>query len=136
MKELNIMSCNCSEFQETAENLQFLNKSILDIVTKLDEQTSMLNRAVFKSATHCGCIEIHATKQLFSDRKTLEENKLDMDTHVEGMLCPKCREKIEEEMGELIFYLASMCAALDLDLESIMNSKLEHLKTLGIYNLL
>ncbi len=39
-------------------------------------------------------------------------------------------------MGELIFYLASMCAALDLDLESIMNSKLEHLKTLGIYNLL
>lgn len=130
------MSCNCSEFQETAGNLQLLNKSILDIVTKLDEQTSMLNRAVFKSATHCGCIEIHATKQLFSGRKTLEENKMDMDTHVEGSLCPKCREKIEEEMGELIFYLASMCAALDLDLEDIMNSKLEHLKTLGIYNLL
>lgn len=130
------MSCDCSEFQNIIGNLQLLNKSVLDIVTKLDEQTSMLNRAVFKSATHCGCIEIHATKQLFSDNKTLEENMLDLDNHVEGELCPKCKEKIEEEMGELLFYLASMCTALDLDLDNIMATKLAHLKTLGIYNLL
>jgi hypothetical protein len=130
------MSCDCREFQNVTGNLQLLNKSILDIVTKLDEQASMLNRAVFKSATHCGCIEIHATKQLFSDNKTLEENQQDSETHVEGELCPKCKEKIEEEMGELMFYIASMCCALDLDLESIMNTKLKHLKTLGIYNLL
>jgi hypothetical protein len=130
------MSCDCNEFQNLTANLQLLNKSILDIVTKLDEQTSMLNRAVFKSATHCGCIEIHATKQLYSPSKTLEENQLDLDTHVEGNLCPKCRDKIEEEMGELLFYIASMCEALDLDFESIMSKKFDHLKTLGIYNLL
>ncbi|HCX61218.1 DUF1573 domain-containing protein [Sedimentibacter sp.] len=130
------MSCDCNEFQNLTANLQLLNKSILDVVTKLDEQTSMLNRAVFKSATHCGCIEIHATKQLFSQNKTLEENQLDLENHIEGELCSKCREKIEEEMGELIFYLASMCSALNLDLNDIMESKLDHLKTLGIYNLL
>lgn len=130
------MSCDCSEFQNITDELQLLNKSILDIVTKLDEQTSMLNRAVFKSATHCGCIEIHATKQLFSDNKTLEENQLDLESHVEGVLCPKCKEKIQEEMGELMFYMASMCSALGMNLEQVMNAKLEHLKTLGIYNLL
>ena len=129
------MSCKCSEFQTTAE-LQLLNKSILDIVTKLDEQTSMLNRAVFKSATHCGCIEIHATKQIYSPHKSLEENQQELDTHIEGDLCPKCRDKIEEEMGELLFYLASMCQALNLELADIMSKKHEHLKTLGLYNLL
>ena len=130
------MSCDCNEFQNLTTNLQLLNKSILDVVTKLDEQTSMLNRAVFKSATHCGCIEIHATKQLFSQNKTLEENQIDLENHIEGELCPKCREKIEEEMGEIMFYLASMCSSLNLDLNEIMDSKLDHLKTLGIYNLL
>ena len=81
------MTCNCSEFQKSTAELQLLNKSILDIVTKLDEQTSMLNRAIFKSATHCGCIEIHATKQIYSPHKSLEENQKELDTHIEGELC-------------------------------------------------
>ncbi len=130
------MSCNCNEFQQTTSELQLLNKSILDIVTKLDEQTSMLNRAVFKSATHCGCIEVHATKQIYSPHKSLEENQKELETHIEGELCPKCREKIIEEMGELFFYLASMCEALNLNMGEILTEKHKHLKTLGLYNLL
>ena len=136
MKGVENMTCNCSEFQSSTADLQLLNKSILDIVTKLDEQTSMLNRAVFKSATHCGCIEIHATKQIYSPHKSLEENQKELDTHIEGELCPKCQDKIIEEMGELLFYLASMCEALDLSLADIMAKKYQHLKTLGLYNLL
>lgn len=130
------MSCNCSEFQQATSDVQLFNKSILDIVTKLDEQTSLLNRAVFKSATHCGCIEIHATKQIYSPHKSLEENQKELDTHIEGELCPKCREKIIEEMGELLFYIASMCEALDISLEEVLTEKFKHLKTLGLYNLL
>ena len=136
MKGVENMSCNCSEFQQATSDLQLLNKSILDIVTKLDEQTSMLNRAVFKSATHCGCIEIHATKQIYSPHKSLEENQKELDTHIEGELCPKCREKIIEEMGELLFYIASMCEALDINMEEVLAEKFKHLKTLGLYNLL
>jgi len=130
------MSCDCAEFQDYAANLQLRNKSILDIVTKLGEQNSLLNRAVFKSATHCGCIEINASKQAYSEDKTLEENKEDFTNHITGELCPKCQEKIEEEIGDLLFYLATLCDALNLDLEEIMEQKLNHLKTLGIYNLL
>jgi len=136
MKGVENMTCNCSEFQKSTADLQLLNKSILDIVTKLDEQTSMLNRAVFKSATHCGCIEIHATKQIYSPHKSLEENQKELDTHIEGELCPKCKDKIVEEMGELLFYLASMCEALDLSLADVMAKEYDHLKTLGLYNLL
>ena len=136
MKGVENMTCNCSEFKKSTAELQLLNKSILDIVTKLDEQTSMLNRAVFKSATHCGCIEIHATKQIYSPHKSLEENQKELETHIEGELCPKCQDKIVEEMGELLFYLASMCEALNLNLADIMSKKFEHLKTLGLYNLL
>ena len=136
MKGVENMTCNCSEFQKSTAELQLLNKSILDIVTKLDEQTSMLNRAIFKSATHCGCIEIHATKQIYSPHKSLEENQKELDTHIEGELCPKCQDKIIEEMGELLFYLASMCEALDLSLADVMAKEYDHLKTLGLYNLL
>jgi uncharacterized protein YabN with tetrapyrrole methylase and pyrophosphatase domain len=136
MKGVENMSCNCSEFQQATSDVQLFNKSILDIVTKLDEQTSLLNRAVFKSATHCGCIEIHATKQIYSPHKSLEENQKELDTHIEGELCPKCREKIIEEMGELLFYIASMCEALDISLEEVLTEKFKHLKTLGLYNLL
>lgn len=130
------MSCNCNEFQYLTAHAQLLNKSILGITTKLDEQTSMLNRAVFKSATHCGCIEIHATKQLYSQNKSMLENQIDLDNHIEGHLCPKCKEKIQEELGELLFYIASMCEALELNLDEIIGQKINHLKTLGIYNLL
>ena len=136
MKGVENMSCNCSEFQQATSDVQLFNKSILDIVTKLDEQTSLLNRAVFKSATHCGCIEIHATKQIYSPHKSLEENQKELDTHIEGELCPKCREKIIQEMGELLFYIASMCEALDISLEEVLTEKFKHLKTLGLYNLL
>jgi predicted house-cleaning noncanonical NTP pyrophosphatase (MazG superfamily) len=130
------MSCDCAEFQKCTSNLQLRNKSILDIVTKLGEKNAMLNRAVFKSATHCGCIEINASKQVFSKDKTLEENKDILESHIDGELCPKCQDKIEEEIGDLLFYLASLCDALDLDLDTIMKLKLRNLKTLGIYNLL
>ncbi len=130
------MSCDCAEFQDYTANLQFRNKSILDIVTKLGEQNALLNRAVFKSVTHCGCIEINASKQIISNNKTLEENKEDLSTHIDGELCQKCQDKIEEEIGDLLFYLASLCNALDLDLDDIMKHKLDQLKTLGIYNLL
>ena len=130
------MPCNCAEFQEYTANLQFRNKSILDIVTKLSEQNAFLNRAVFKSVTHCGCIEINANKQVFSNNKTFEENKEILENHIVGDLCPKCKEKVEEEIGDLLFYIASLCDALDLSLDEIMKHKLSNLKTLGIFNLL
>ncbi len=130
------MPNECSVFQDCVSNAQFRNKSILDIVTKISEKTAMLDRAVFKSVTHCGCIKINAIKQVICIDKSIEENKECLKSHIEGNLCEKCTEKIEEEMGDLLYYLASLCDSLDMDLGDIIQQKQEYLKTLGIYSLL
>lgn len=130
------MSRDCAEFQNCIAELQLRNKSILDITTKLSEQSSRVNRAVAKSVTHCGCINIDASKQIFNDNKSLQENKEVMKTHISGQLCPTCQDKIEEEISDLLFYLASLCESLNLDMQDIMEQKIKELKTLGIFNLL
>jgi len=130
------VSRDCAEFQNCIAELQLRNKSILDITTKLSEQNARVNRAVAKSVTHCGCIKIDASKQLFNDNKSLQENKELMKTHIIGQLCPTCQDKIEEEISDLLFYLTSLCESLNLDMQDIMEQKIKELKTLGIFNLL
>lgn len=130
------MSNAYSIFQECVSNAQFRNKSILDIVTKLSEQTALLNRAISKSVTHCGCVKINAKKQYINNQKSLEENRISLNSHLEGDLCPKCKEKVEEEMGDLMFYLASLCETLNIDLIDVVEHKTDFLKTFGKYSLL
>ncbi|QSX07052.1 DUF1573 domain-containing protein [Sedimentibacter sp. zth1] len=130
------MSSECSNFQECVSNVQFRNKSILDISSKLSEQTALLNRALVKSATYCGCISINAQKQIIDNNKSIDENRKCLKSHIEGRLCEKCKEKIEEEMGDVLYYLVSLCDALDLELDEVMKQKQKYIKTLGIYSLL
>lgn len=130
------MSNAYSVFQDCVSNAQFRNKSILDIVTKLSEQTALLNRAVSKSVTHCGCVKINAKKQYINNQKSIEENKISLNNHLDGYLCPRCREKIEEEIGDLMFYLASLCETLDISLDDVIEQKTDFLKTFGKYSLL
>ena len=63
-----------NDFQEQVDNVLIRHKSVIDILTKLNEYTARINRAVAKSVTTCGCIEIHATKQDYS-KESLEEIK-------------------------------------------------------------
>ena len=130
------MSNTYSVFQDFVSDALFRNKSILDIITKLSEQTSLLNRAISKSVTHCGCVKINAKKQCFDIQKTMEENKDSLDNHIDGYLCPRCKDKIEEEIGDLMFYLASLCETLDINLESVIEHKTDFLKTFGKCSLL
>ncbi len=53
---------SCGDFQNQVDEVLIRHKSVLDIITKLDEYTSRINRAVVKSVTSCGCIEIRAKK--------------------------------------------------------------------------
>ncbi len=53
----------CKDFQNEVSKSLIRHKSILDIMTKLDEYNARINRAVAKSVTSCGCISIDAKKQ-------------------------------------------------------------------------
>lgn len=125
----------CNNLQKTVSNVLIRHKSILDIITKLEESNSRVNRAIVKSATSCGCISINATKQDYSQGSFIDA-KNTLKSHIEGELCDNCREKIEEEIGNHMFYIASLCNTLDMNLNDITSREMDKLKTLGVYSLL
>ncbi|MCT4508928.1 MAG: DUF1573 domain-containing protein [Tepidibacter sp.] len=127
---------NFDKFENSVSNSLIRHKSILDIITKLEESNSKTNRAIIKSVTNCGCIEISGKKQ--SPPKDIAFNELSnyMDNHIVGNLCDNCKEKIEEELGNHLFYIQSICNCLNVSLEDVFKKENNKLQTLGIYNLL
>ncbi len=124
-----------NDFQKKVSDVLIRHKSILDIISKLDESNAKANRAVIKSATNCGCISINATKQDFNKRSMVEVRD-SLKDHVNGELCDMCKEKIEEEIGDHMFYIASLCNTLNLSLYDILLKEYKELDALGIYSLL
>lgn len=123
------------EFQYTVSELLVRNKSIVDSLTKFQDSNARVNRTIAKAVTQCGCIRINAKKQNFLENKDFEEMRYFMDSHLEGKLCDSCRDIIEREIGKNLFYLASICNSLDLNLYDIIIKENERLKLLGKYNL-
>lgn len=123
------------DFQYTAQELLVRNKSILDLITKYQDSNSRVNRAIIKSVTQCGCLTISAQKQDIPEDATFDEMKSSVNSHVEGALCDNCRDAIERDMGRNVFYLASLCNALDLNLYDIILKENDRIRMLGKYNL-
>ncbi|HEY8448864.1 MAG TPA: DUF1573 domain-containing protein, partial [Bacillota bacterium] len=99
----------CDEFQEAVSRCLVRHRSILDVVSKLQEATARVNRAVVKAATTCGCISIEASKPEIPPDISLEELRAYMTTHVAGTMCESCQETLEDEIGKLWFYTAGLC---------------------------
>lgn len=123
------------DFQYTAQELLVRNKSILDLITKYQDSNSRVNRAIIKSVTQCGCLTISAHKQDIPEDANFDEIKNSTDAHVGGTLCDNCRDAIERDMGRNVFYLASLCNALDLNLYDIILKENDRIRMLGKYNL-
>ena len=51
------------DFQNSVDESLLRHRSILDIMTKLQESEARINRAVAKTVTNCGCIELNSTKE-------------------------------------------------------------------------
>lgn len=123
------------DFQYTAQELLVRNKSILDLITKYQDSNSRVNRAIIKSVTQCGCLTINAHKQEIPVDASFDEMKSSVNGHVEGTLCDNCRDAIERDIGRNLFYLASICNALDLNLYDILLKENDRIQMLGKYNL-
>ncbi|HHV79040.1 MAG TPA: DUF1573 domain-containing protein [Firmicutes bacterium] len=125
----------CDGFQETVSECLVRHRSILDVITKLQEATARVNRAVAKSVTSCGCIKINASRQRFPCEICMEQLKSHLGTHIEGELCDQCRDVLETEIGSMLFYLAALCNLLDLNLYDIILKEQEKSALLGVYKL-
>lgn len=122
------------DFQNAVDDSLLRHRSLLDIMTKLDESQGRINRAVAKSVTNCGCIELCGKKQLSpNDNMDMETYKKQLQTHLSGDLCDNCREVLEKEIGNNLFYLASLCNLLDLNIYDILLKEYNKINTLGKY---
>lgn len=123
------------DFQNNVNDSLLRHKSILDTLSKYTESNSRVNRAIIKAVTNCGCIKINASKQcLVNEDYSIESISECLKNHLEGKLCNNCREVIEREMGNNIFYLTSLCNTLDINLYDIFLKENDKITTLGKFN--
>lgn len=125
----------CDEFQNTVSKYLLRHQSILDILSKIQESTSRLNRATVKTVTNCGCLQIHAEKKFIPEDASLDDLVKFMDTNLKGQLCADCKEIIEVEMGKTLFYMAGLCNTLDINLYDVLIKEHKKLTTLRYFNL-
>jgi len=126
------------DFQNSVCESLLRHRSILDIMTKLQESEARINRAVAKSVTTCGCVTVEAIKQQYQidkDDMDMETLKNCLQTHIKGSLCENCRDVIESEIGNNLFYLTSLCNLLDLNLYDILLKEYDKINTLGKFTL-
>lgn len=124
-------------FQDAVQQGLVRHRSILDVVSKFQEASVRVSRALVKSVTTCGCVRINAQKNQFPEGSNLsmEEIRSYMDDHLEGELCPNCREVVEEEIGRVLFYTAALANLLDVNIYDILIKENKKLAALGVYHL-
>ena len=107
------------DFQLATKNMLTRNKNLLDTLSKLQTSSARLSRAIVKSATHCGCIQVTCQRE----------------AEITGTLCGRCRSAIEKEMGDVLFYITGICNTLDLSIYDVMIKEKEALNLLGNFSL-
>lgn len=126
------------DFQNSVNEFLLRHRSVLDIMTKLQESDARINRALAKAVTNCGCITIEAKKQEIPDENdelNIEDLKKHFETHLKGAACDNCRDVLEREIGNHLFYVASLCNLLDLNMYDILLKEYDRIDTLGKFSL-
>lgn len=126
---------DCSDFQKTVSEYLVRNRSILDVMTKLQEAATRVNRALAKTVTTCGCVRIEASKQEVPENVSFSQVSEYVKSHLQGRPCSSCSDVIETEIGNALFYLAAVCCLLELDMQSILERENDRINTLGVYSL-
>jgi len=130
------MSKDCDlDFQSIVDEALVRHRSVIDVMTKYQEATTRVNRALAKAVTECGCISITAQKQKVPADTEFKNIKNYMSNHISGEPCPTCKEILAKEMGHSLFYFAALCNLTGLNLESLINQEATNIKTLGVYHL-
>lgn len=122
-------------YQTMVKSLLIRHQSILDVLSKGQEASARVNRAVVKSVTNCGCLAVDAYKKTLPEETSLSDLKTLLDSQLEGKLCDNCKDIIETELGKQLFYIAALANTLDLSLKEVIEKEEKKLSTLTIFNL-
>lgn len=126
---------NCQDFEKTVSTYLLRHQSILDLLAKCQESSARTNRAITKSVTTCGCLNIKAQKQPLPPEADLNDLKKFFSSHLEGALCDICREIVMDELGKNLFYTTALCNTLGISLQEIIEEENKKVRTLGKFNL-
>lgn len=125
----------CTDFQTAVDQYLIRHRSILDVLTKYQEATSRVNRAIAKAVTECGCVSVQASRQQIPADIDYRDVKQFMSSHLSGQPCPACQEVITKELGSNLFYLAALCNLTGLKLHDIMQQEHSQVTALGVFHL-
>ena len=117
------------EFQCMVEELLCRNGNLLDLITKLGMSNDKLCRAAAKAITQCGCVRFEVDRESTGKRSSKERSGIC------GELCDACREELEKEAGEHLFYLSGFLNAAGLDLYDVYLKEMNRQRMLGKYGL-
>lgn len=123
------------QFQQQVSELLLRHRSLLDVMSKLGQSSTSVNRAVTKAVTDCGCIELNARKQHYSDDLNLQNAKETLENHLTGELCEHCNEVLKSELGRNLFYMTALCNLLHIQLDEVVADEFDKCSTLGLFNL-
>lgn len=125
----------CSDFQAAVDKYLIRHRSVVDIMTKYQEASARVNRAVAKSVTECGCITVNAGRQQAPENIDYSSLKDYMSSHLSGEPCEHCKEVLAKELGHSLFYLAALCNLSGLKLHEVMRQEHNTISTLGCFHL-
>lgn len=125
----------CRDFQEAVDQYLIRHRSALDVMTKYQESSARVNRAVVKAVTDCGCIAVNAQRQQVPNDITYSEIRQYVSSHLAGEVCQSCKEVLSKELGHSLFYLAAICNLSGLDLYEVMVEELKKVQTLGPFHM-
>lgn len=123
------------QFQGIVKSLLIRHQSILDILSKGQESSARVNRAVVKSVTSCGCHAVNAHKKPVPPDASLADLKELLNSQLEGFICDNCKDIVEAELGKQLFYIAALSNALDISLTDVLDQEHKKLQTLTVFNL-
>lgn len=122
-------------FETAVDECLLRHRSIIDVMTKFQEASGRVNRALAKSVTECGCVSIHASRQQIPSDAEYSQLREYMSSHISGQLCDHCKEVLTRELGHTLFYITAICRLTDLPLEKMLEQELRNLNTLGMFHL-
>jgi len=125
----------CDSFQKSVDDVLVRHASILDVITKLQDSSSKINRAAVKTITNCGCVKLSTIPNSTPEDANYTELRNFTLTQTEGKICSVCKEKVEQEIGNNLFYLAALCNHFDLSLNDVLTHEKSSLDTLGKFSL-
>lgn len=124
-----------SEFQDKVSEVLVRDRSILDSLSKFQESTARVTKAITKTVTACGCITINAGKQQIPSDVSLEDCMKYIQSHLHGNLCSHCQETLEDRIGAHLFYLTAICNLLEVNLDEALVKEFKKISTLGRFHL-